>query len=290
MTPPDRAATIAKVEAAADRLYSIAITERNATDCAVSAVYVPVKVLAEIETALRDVLTLLDAAPAQGFRRAIDDMNDAMKLTDETRDKLDALSASHEALTQERDAANGAASMWRDWLAKEKARAEAAEAALAAEHETSRNDPVEQRAERYAMEAMELAGKLAAAEAQVAALTAALQDLDAEPTGAAPGAPKRNRHEKWGPSPLCQKGEHEWCMNRTPEECHCGCECHVKVTPPASEMCSRGAALAAAEAQVAALTAPPRTPYESGLCCMAAHANAVPPWTCACPCHARQED
>jgi hypothetical protein len=46
----------------------------------------------------------------------------------------------------------------------------------------------------------------------------------------------------------------------------------------------------AAEAQVAALTAPPRTPYESGLCCMAAHANAVPPWTCACPCHARQED
>jgi chromosome segregation ATPase len=99
MTPPDRAATIAKVEAAADRLYSIAITERNATDCAVSAVYVPVKVLAEIETALREVLTLLDAAPAQGFRRAIDDMNDAMKLTDETRDKLDALSASHEALT-----------------------------------------------------------------------------------------------------------------------------------------------------------------------------------------------
>jgi hypothetical protein len=43
-----------------------------------------------------------------------------------------------------------------------------------------------------------------------------------------------NRHEKWGPSPLCQKGEHEWCANRTPEECHCGCECHVKVTLPAS--------------------------------------------------------
>jgi uncharacterized protein involved in type VI secretion and phage assembly len=244
--------------------------------------------------AAADALTALSAELAQA-RTALTDAGIPAEYRHGQRvtiacERLTALSASHEALTQERDAANGAASMWRDWLAKEKARAEAAEAALAAEHETSRNDPVEQRAERYAMEAMELAGKLAAAEAQVAALTAALQDLDAEPTGAAPGAPKRNRHEKWGPSPLCQKGEHEWCMNRTPEECHCGCECHVKVTPPASEMCSRGAALAAAEAQVAALTAPPRTPYESGLCCMAAHANAVPPWTCACPCHARQED
>jgi chromosome segregation ATPase len=146
MTPPDRAATIAKVEAAADRLYSIAITERNATDCAVSAVYVPVKVLAEIETALREVLTLLDAAPAQGFRRAIDDMNDAMKLTDETRDKLDALSASHEALTQEYAAAERGLADWQaaersrttlvdqlhEFLATTLARAEAAEAQVAA--------------------------------------------------------------------------------------------------------------------------------------------------------------
>lgn len=29
------------------------------------------------------------------------------------------------------------------------------------------------------------------------------------------------------------------------------------------------------------------TPYESGLCCLARHANATPPWTCDCPCHLR---
>lgn len=34
-------------------------------------------------------------------------------------------------------------------------------------------------------------------------------------------------------------------------------------------------------------TAP--SPYDAGLCCMAAHANAVPPWTCDCPCHALKD-
>lgn len=28
-----------------------------------------------------------------------------------------------------------------------------------------------------------------------------------------------------------------------------------------------------------------RSPYDSGLCCMARHASAIPPWTCDCPCH-----
>lgn len=28
-----------------------------------------------------------------------------------------------------------------------------------------------------------------------------------------------------------------------------------------------------------------RSPYDSGLCCMARHASAKPPWTCDCPCH-----
>lgn len=27
------------------------------------------------------------------------------------------------------------------------------------------------------------------------------------------------------------------------------------------------------------------TDTDTGLCCMAAHANATPPWTCDCPCH-----
>lgn len=31
----------------------------------------------------------------------------------------------------------------------------------------------------------------------------------------------------------------------------------------------------------------PRTVYDSGLCCMARHANATPPWTCDCPCHVK---
>jgi len=30
-----------------------------------------------------------------------------------------------------------------------------------------------------------------------------------------------------------------------------------------------------------------RDPLDSGLCCMARHANAVAPWTCNCPCHTR---
>lgn len=30
-------------------------------------------------------------------------------------------------------------------------------------------------------------------------------------------------------------------------------------------------------------------PEDSGLCCMADHANAVPPWTCSCPCHTRKD-
>ena len=30
-----------------------------------------------------------------------------------------------------------------------------------------------------------------------------------------------------------------------------------------------------------------RTPEDSGLCCLAAHATATPPWTCDCPCHTR---
>lgn len=28
-----------------------------------------------------------------------------------------------------------------------------------------------------------------------------------------------------------------------------------------------------------------RSLMDSGLCCMARHANAIPPWTCDCPCH-----
>jgi hypothetical protein len=32
-----------------------------------------------------------------------------------------------------------------------------------------------------------------------------------------------------------------------------------------------------------------RTPEESGLCCMAKHAAATPPWTCDCYCHQRKE-
>lgn len=32
-----------------------------------------------------------------------------------------------------------------------------------------------------------------------------------------------------------------------------------------------------------------RDPLDSGLCCLARHANAVPPWTCDCPCHTRAE-
>jgi hypothetical protein len=27
-----------------------------------------------------------------------------------------------------------------------------------------------------------------------------------------------------------------------------------------------------------------------GSCCMRDHANAVPPWTCACECHARKDE
>lgn len=34
--------------------------------------------------------------------------------------------------------------------------------------------------------------------------------------------------EKWGPSSLCQQGQHDWCFNRSPEETHCGCPCHVE--------------------------------------------------------------
>lgn len=33
-----------------------------------------------------------------------------------------------------------------------------------------------------------------------------------------------------------------------------------------------------------------RTLYESGDCCMARHANAVPPWTCDCPCHTMPDE
>ena len=29
----------------------------------------------------------------------------------------------------------------------------------------------------------------------------------------------------------------------------------------------------------------PPTVYDSGLCCMARHANATPPWMCDCRCH-----
>jgi hypothetical protein len=27
-------------------------------------------------------------------------------------------------------------------------------------------------------------------------------------------------------SKFCKKGEHRWCANRNPEECHCSCDCH----------------------------------------------------------------
>lgn len=33
----------------------------------------------------------------------------------------------------------------------------------------------------------------------------------------------------------------------------------------------------------------PRSDMDSGLCCMARHAQAVAPWTCDCPCHTREE-
>lgn len=32
------------------------------------------------------------------------------------------------------------------------------------------------------------------------------------------------------------------------------------------------------------------TDVESSLCCLFRHANAVPPWTCDCPCHQLQTD
>lgn len=28
-------------------------------------------------------------------------------------------------------------------------------------------------------------------------------------------------------SRMCAKGEHGWCMNRTPQEANCGCQCHI---------------------------------------------------------------
>lgn len=35
------------------------------------------------------------------------------------------------------------------------------------------------------------------------------------------------------------------------------------------------------------MSTPERDPLDSGLCCMARHAQAVAPWTCDCPCHRR---
>lgn len=40
---------------------------------------------------------------------------------------------------------------------------------------------------------------------------------------------------------------------------------------------------------VSADTATSRSDFDSGLCCMARHANAVPPWTCDCACHSQPE-
>jgi hypothetical protein len=40
-------------------------------------------------------------------------------------------------------------------------------------------------------------------------------------------------------SEFCRKGMHDWCANRTPEECRCSCECHKQTAPQwysASEM------------------------------------------------------
>ena len=37
--------------------------------------------------------------------------------------------------------------------------------------------------------------------------------------------------ELWGPSKLCSEGLHEWCFNRSPDETHCGCECHRRRSP-----------------------------------------------------------
>ena len=34
----------------------------------------------------------------------------------------------------------------------------------------------------------------------------------------------------------------------------------------------------------------PPTVYDSGLCCMARHANAPPPWMCDCQCHKQVPD
>lgn len=29
-------------------------------------------------------------------------------------------------------------------------------------------------------------------------------------------------------SELCADGEHQWCMNRSPQESHCKCSCHAR--------------------------------------------------------------
>ncbi len=39
---------------------------------------------------------------------------------------------------------------------------------------------------------------------------------------------RREEPEVWGLSKWCSTGEHGWCANRSPEECHCTCECHPR--------------------------------------------------------------
>ncbi len=50
----------------------------------------------------------------------------------------------------------------------------------------------------------------------------------------------RKRTEKWGPSKFCKEGQHGWCANRSPEECHCGCDCHKpQATTPEADRLSQ---------------------------------------------------
>lgn len=41
-------------------------------------------------------------------------------------------------------------------------------------------------------------------------------------------------------SVMCKNGEHGWCMNRSKEESHCDCDCHVKKRPVEIEFVDHG--------------------------------------------------
>jgi hypothetical protein len=85
--------------------------------------------------------------------------------------------------------------------------------------------------------------------------------------------------------------EHDW-------DGHGGCvpDCRTcRIDTLETEGARMRAALARLDNQFATVCddchlVPPRTLFDDGTCCMAAHANAVPPWTCDCRCHDRQKD